>query len=110
MVAGVPKYMINLGFDLLTRIGLYGNMTYNYKDKTPITSLNDYYASSYNLVNGKIGYQNKISSKINFDIYFGVTNLMGIKYPMMIFVNQMPDVYTAAPENPSPSACPPQFF
>ena len=100
MVAGVPKYMINLGFDLLTRIGLYGNMTYNYKDKTPITSLNDYYASSYNLVNGKIGYQNKISSKINFDIYFGVTNLMGIKYPMMIFVNQMPDVYTAAPENP----------
>jgi hypothetical protein len=42
----------------------------------------------------------KLSNKINFDIYFGVTNLMGIKYPMMIFANQMPDVYTAAPENP----------
>jgi len=23
---------------------------------------------------------------------------MGIKYPMMIFANQMPDVYTAAPK------------
>jgi iron complex outermembrane receptor protein len=100
MVAGVPKYMANLGFDLLTRIGIYGNMTYNYKDKTPITSMNDYYATSYSLVNGKLGYQNKLSNKINFDIYFGVTNLMGIKYPMMIFANQIPDVYTAAPENP----------
>ena len=100
MVAGVPKYMANLGFDLLTRTGIYGNMTYNYKDRTPITSMNDYYATSYSLVNGKLGYQNKLSNKINFDIYFGVTNLMGIKYPMMIFANQMPDVYTAAPENP----------
>jgi iron complex outermembrane receptor protein len=100
MVAGVPKYMINFGVDVLTNIGLYGNMTYNYKDRTPITSMNDFYATSYSLVNGKIGYQNKLSNKINFDVYVGVTNLMGIKYPMMIFANQMPDVYTAAPEKP----------
>jgi iron complex outermembrane receptor protein len=100
MVAGVPKYMINFGVDVLTNVGLYGNMTYNYKDRTPITSMNDFYATSYSLVNGKIGYQNKLSNKINFDVYVGVTNLMGIKYPMMIFANQMPDVYTAAPEKP----------
>jgi len=100
MVAGVPKYMINGGVDVLTNMGIYGNMTYNYKDRTPITSMNDFYATSYSLVNGKIGYQNKLSNKINFDVYVGVTNLMGIKYPMMIFANQMPDVYTAAPEKP----------
>ena len=100
MVAGVPKYMINFGVDVLSNVGLYGNMTYNYKDRTPITSMNDFYATSYSLVNGKIGYQNKLSNKINFDVYVGVTNLMGIKYPMMIFANQMPDVYTAAPEKP----------
>ncbi len=100
MVAGVPKYMVNLGVDVLTSVGLYGNMTYNYKDRTPITSMNDYFATSYNLINGKLGYQNKLSNKINFDVYVGVTNLMGIKYPMMIFANQMPDVYTAAPEKP----------
>lgn len=98
MVAGVPKYMANIGVDVLTNIGLYGNMTYNYKDKTPITSMNDYYATSYSLVNNKIGYQTSLSKKMDFDIYFGVTNLMGIKYPMMIFANQMPDVYTAAPK------------
>ena len=99
LVAGVPKYIINLGVDILTNIGLYGNMTYNYKDKTPITSMNDFFATSYSLVNGKIGYQNKFSDKVNFDLYVGATNLMGIKYPMMIFANQMPDVYTAAPKN-----------
>jgi len=99
MVAGVPKYMVNFGVDVLTNIGLYGNMTYNYKDKTPITSMNDYYATSYSLINGKLGYQTKLSNKMNFDVYVGVTNLMGIKYPMMIFANQMPDVYTAAPKN-----------
>lgn len=98
MVAGVPKYMANFGVDVLTNIGLYGNMTYNYKDRTPITSMNDYYATSYSLVNNKIGYQGSLSKKLDFDIYIGVTNLMGIKYPMMIFANQMPDVYTAAPK------------
>ena len=100
MVAGVPKYMANIGVDVLTNIGLYGNMTYNYKDRTPITSMNDYYATSYSLVNNKIGYQGRLAKKLDFDIYLGVTNLMGIKYPMMIFANQMPDVYTAAPEKP----------
>lgn len=100
MVAGVPKYMVNFGVDILTNVGLYGNMTYNYKDRTPVTSMNDFFATSYSLVNGKIGYQNKLSNKINFDIYVGGTNLMGIKYPMMIFANQLPDVYTAAPEKP----------
>ena len=100
MVAGVPKYMANIGVDVLTNIGLYGNMTYNYKDRTPITSMNDYYATSYSLVNNKIGYQGRLAKKLDFDIYLGVTNLMGIKYPMMIFANQMPDVYTAAPKKP----------
>ena len=100
MVAGVPKYMANLGVDVFTNIGLYGNLTYNYKDRTPITSMNDYFATSYSLINNKLGYQGMLSKKMNFDIYVGVTNLMGIKYPMMIFANQMPDVYTAAPEKP----------
>jgi iron complex outermembrane receptor protein len=100
MVAGVPKNTVNIGIDIDTKIGIYGNLTYNYKDKTPITSLNDYYATSYSLWNGKAGYQTAITKKINLDIYVGVTNLLGVKYPMMIFANQMPDVYTAAPRDP----------
>ena len=97
MVAGVPKYVLNFGFDVLTQSGLYANMTYNYRDKTPITSLNDFYATSYNLLNGKLGYQGLLSKKISFDAYVGATNITAVKYPMMIFANQLPDTYTAAP-------------
>jgi iron complex outermembrane recepter protein len=97
MVAGVPKYVVNFGFDILTQPGLYGNVTYNYRDKTPITSMNDFYASSYNLLNGKLGYQIALSNHLNFDIYLGASNLTAVKYPMMIFANQLPDTYTAAP-------------
>ena len=96
-VAGVPKYVVNFGFDVLTQPGWYANVTYNYRDKTPITSLNDFYATSYNLLNGKLGYQTALSKKINFDAYIGATNITAVKYPMMIFANQLPDTYTAAP-------------
>jgi len=99
MVAGVPKIVVNFGFDVLTQSGLYANMTYNYRDKTPITSMNDFYATSYNLLNGKLGYQSVLSKKINMDVYIGATNLTSVKYPMMIFANQLPDTYTAAPIN-----------
>ena len=97
-VAGVPKYVVNFGFDILTQPGWYANVTYNYRDKTPITSLNDFYATSYNLLNGKLGYQTALSKKINFDAYLGATNITAVKYPMMIFANQLPDTYTAAPK------------
>src|SRR5436190_9048184 len=54
-VAGVTKIMYNLGVDIMMKQGLYANASYNYKDKMPITSLNDFYAKSYHLLNGKIG-------------------------------------------------------
>jgi iron complex outermembrane receptor protein len=38
-----------------------------------------------------------LSKKINFDAYIGASNITGVKYPMMIFANQLPDTYTAAP-------------
>ncbi len=100
MVAGVPKYVVNAGVDLDTKFGIYANLTYNYKDKLPITSMNDYYATSYSLWNGKLGYQVNVSKQFNMDCYVGVTNILGVKYPMMVFANQIPDTYLAAPLKP----------
>lgn len=100
MVAGVPKYTVNAGVDVDTKYGLYANLTYNYKDKLPITSMNDYYATSYSLWNGKLGYQENISRQFSVDCFVGVTNILGVKYPMMVFANQMPDAYVPAPVKP----------
>ncbi len=96
-VAGVSKIVANIGLDVMTRIGLYGNLFYNYRDKQPITSLNDLYTKSYNLLNGKIGIQRSITKHIAADLYFGAQNITNTKYYLMVFVNQIPDAYMPAP-------------
>jgi len=98
-VAGVPKIMYNLGVDVMMKQGLYANASYNYKDKMPITSLNDFYAKSYNLLNGKIGMKRSLGQHFDLDVYFGATNITGEKYYLMVFVNQLPDAYIPAPKN-----------
>ena len=98
-VGGVPKLMTNFGVDVMMKAGLYANLNYNYKDKVPITSMNDLYAKSYNLLNGKIGMKRSLGQHFDLDLYFGATNITGNKYYIMVFVNQLPDAYIPAPKN-----------
>lgn len=96
-VGGVAKIVANIGVDVQMKYGLYANVTYNYKDKMPITSLNDYYAPSYNLLNGKIGIRQNLGNHFELEAYTGATNLTNTKYYLMVFVNQLPDAYIPAP-------------
>ncbi|MGG9961595.1 TonB-dependent receptor [Ferruginibacter sp. SUN106] len=105
-VAGVPKIIANLGFDIATQPGVYFNMSYFYKDKMPVTSLGTadgtvstplFNASSYSLLNAKLGYQKSLSKHFDMDLYFGVNNITGTKYPIMVFVNQIPDAFMVGP-------------
>lgn len=96
-VAGVPRYTANLGVDLNTKPGLYANITYSYKDKFPITGDNIYWTSAFNLLNGKVGWQRQVGKHINFDAFFGVNNITSVQYPLMVFVNQLPDAYLPGP-------------
>ena len=103
-VAGVAKFVGNLGVDIATQPGIYANFTYFYKDGIPVTSDGlfngqPYHAGSYTLANAKIGFQRSLSSHFDLDLYFGANNINGTKYPIMIFVNQIPDAYIAAPRN-----------
>ncbi|HEV8272546.1 MAG TPA: TonB-dependent receptor, partial [Chitinophagaceae bacterium] len=98
-VGGVPKFMANFGVDVKMKAGLYANVSYNYKDKVPITSLNDIYAKNYSLLNGKVGMKRSLCPHFDLDLYFGATNITGAKYYNMIFVNQLPDAYIPAPKN-----------
>lgn len=96
-VAGVAPLTTNLGADIISKSGLYANLTYSYKDAMPISSDGLNMTTSYNLLNAKLGFQNKLSSKINFDLFFGATNITGTQYAYMVFVNQLPDAYLPAP-------------
>lgn len=101
-VAGVAKFVGNFGADFTTNPGIYGNITYFYKDGMPITSDGlvagvPYSAGSYSLINAKLGFQKSLSKHFDIDLYAGVNNIGGTKYPIMVFVNQLPDAYIAGP-------------
>ncbi|MGB8192070.1 MAG: TonB-dependent receptor [Chitinophagaceae bacterium] len=98
-VAGVPKYTANLGVDVMMKYGLYASVYYNYRDKVAITSLNDYWATSYNLLNAKLGIEVSLGNHFDLNAYVGGTNLTNTRYYMMVFVNQLPDAYIPAPRN-----------
>jgi iron complex outermembrane recepter protein len=96
-VAAVAKYVVNAGLDFSLAEGFYGNLTYNYRDKMPITSQNDYYTKAYSLLNGKIGYHQDLGKHFTLDASWGVNNITNTKYFIMVFANQLPDAYVPAP-------------
>jgi iron complex outermembrane recepter protein len=109
-VPGVAKYVANLGVDVTTNPGLYGNATFFYKDAVTVTSNGTatggllsasnpaYHAGSYTLVNAKVGYR-KSFGHFDLDVYFAMNNITRNKYPIMIFVNQIPDAYVVGPRD-----------
>jgi iron complex outermembrane receptor protein len=96
-VAGVAKFMGNLGVDVYTGPGIYLNVVYSYKDGVPITSDNLFNSAAYSLLNAKIGIQQHFAKHFDIDAYFGAQNITETQYPLMIFVNQLPDAYLPAP-------------
>lgn len=96
-VAGVAKWMANIGIDIATKPGLYGNLACLYKDGMPVSSDGANYTTSYLLLNGKIGYRRSVSAHIDMDLSAGINNITNTQYPLMVFVNQLPDAYLPAP-------------
>ena len=88
--------MANVGVDVLAVEGIYFNVVWSYKDAMPITSDNVYTTDSYQLLNAKIGIQRSLSKHFDLDAYFGCNNITGTQYPLMVFVNQLPDAYLPA--------------
>ena len=107
-VAGIAKTVTSFGVDVTTRPGLYANINYFYKDGMPVTSNGTntglptgtpYHATSYSLLNAKLGFQQTFAKHFGIDLYLGVNNITNTKYPIMVFVNQIPDAYIAGPKN-----------
>jgi iron complex outermembrane receptor protein len=96
-VAGVPKFAANAGIDLLMKYGLYANVTYSYKDPVAISSDGLNKATSFMLLNSKVGINTSITKHFDIDAYFGVNNITGVQYYYMVFSNQLPDAYLPAP-------------
>ena len=95
-VAGVPPMTLNGGVDFDTKIGIYGNVNYMYRDAMPFTSDGLNKTDAYGLLNAKIGF-NRSVKHFNFDLYVGANNMTNTQYSYMVFLNQLPDAYMPAP-------------
>lgn len=96
-VAGVPPITFNCGFDIETKMGLYLNATYSFRDPVPITSDGLNKSSAFSIVNAKIGYSKVFAKHYGVDAYFGANNITSTQYYYMVFLNQTPDAYIPAP-------------
>lgn len=95
-VAGVPPVVFNLGIDLETRVGLYGNVHLNYRDAMYFTSDEQNQTSSYSVLNAKLGFR-KTLGHFDLDVFAAANNITGAQYYYMVFLNQLPDAYLPAP-------------
>jgi iron complex outermembrane receptor protein len=96
-VAGVPPITFNAGIDASTKLGLYANVNYSYRDGMFFTSDNLNKTESFNLVNAKIGFKRTLLNHVGIDLYFGANNITNTHYYYMVFLNQLPDAYLPAP-------------
>jgi iron complex outermembrane recepter protein len=93
----VAKHTLAAGIDLTTAFGLYTNITYYYSDPIPLNDANTDFASSYNLLGGRMGYK-KIFKQLALDIFAGADNLFNMHYSLGNDINAAAGrYYNAAP-------------
>lgn len=78
----VAKHTIAAGADLVIRAGVYLNITYYYSDPIPLNDANAEFASSYNLLGGRIGWKKESKKKNKFDLFAGIDNAFDITYSL----------------------------
>lgn len=78
----VAPHSIATGLDFNFSNGLFANANFYYSDKIPMNDANTAYASSYNLLGLKIGYEKLVQNKFRFKIFAGVENLFDEQYSL----------------------------
>jgi iron complex outermembrane receptor protein len=88
------------------KAGVYASISTLYKDGYPYALEKTGNApktfairsvDAYTLLNLKAGSRRDFGESWNVDLSFGVNNATGVKYPLMVFVNQLPDAFIPAP-------------
>jgi iron complex outermembrane recepter protein len=77
----VPPQTVVSGLDISLKIGFYADATYTYTDRIALNDANTFYAGSYNLLGGRIGFR-KVLAHWKVDIYAGIDNAANVKYSL----------------------------
>lgn len=97
-LTAVPDWIIvhALNLDFAHQLGLH--VQHNYTSKIPLNDANTAFADSYHLVQAKIQWGFKFSTKFMANVYLGVDNLLNEKYSLGNDINAFGNrYYNAAP-------------
>ncbi|MEM6721689.1 MAG: TonB-dependent receptor [Bacteroidota bacterium] len=86
-LTGVPKSVVNLGIEMTSQKGFYGRLDFQTVGEMPANDENTVYSDAFELLNGKIGYQNTIGSQFSYDISLGANNIFDTAYASQLQVN-----------------------
>ena len=81
-LTGVPKNILLSSADLQLVNGWYIFLQHNFTDKIPLNDANTVYASSYHLLQAKLGWKNLRISNFPVEVFVGADNLLDKKYSL----------------------------
>jgi len=94
----IPPHFISAGGDLVTRAGIYANISYYYSDRMPLNDANTAYASSYHLLTARLGYRKTFTQRFSMDLFASADNIFDVKYSLGNDINAFgARYYNAAP-------------
>lgn len=78
---GVAPHILNLSLDLLTNVGVFGSVNYNFTDEIPLNDANTVFSNSYQQINVKVEYRKDFEG---FGLVFfgGINNLLDEEYSL----------------------------
>lgn len=78
----VAKNTVAAGTDIFTKPGFYLNLTYYYSDPIPLNDANSEFASSYNLLGGRLGWKKDLRKRNKLDLFVGIDNAFNVVYSL----------------------------
>ncbi|ASU36449.1 TonB-dependent receptor [Mucilaginibacter xinganensis] len=97
-LTGVPGQVIVSSLQIKFPQRLYLFAEHNYTGRIPLTDANTVFASHYNLLQARAGWQFIVNTKTKFDLYAGAGNLLNEKYSLGNDLNAVGNRYY----NPAP--------
>ncbi len=100
-LTGISPNTFVAGLDLVSRPGLYTNLTWSYTDQVPLNDANSFYGTAYNLFSSRLGYKRSISKNISTDIFIAYNRSFNNPYSLGNDLNAAGNRYynPSAPEN-----------
>jgi len=93
----VAPQTVAAGIDMGTKPGIYINLSYFYSDPIALNDANTAFASSYNLLGGRLGWK-RIIGKWGINVFGGIDNAFDVKYSLGNDINAAGNrYYNAAP-------------